>query len=250
MMPGESGVQLTEHLRASNDRVPVLMLSALADTGDRIAGLQSGSDDYLAKPFEPKELLLRIQNLIRRSETGGRGRNDVFFGGFTFNRSVAQIAVDPWSPRFREPQRAERLGGILAHELCHLARFRHPASAWSTRHMSRSTLGHSLIAEGLSQAFEEEMGFPCPYTALAVQREPLWDLGARAMAHFDDAEFDHDAWFLGRRDDPAFPRFGGYSLGYAIVRAWLMMMETAPSEEIGLETPEVLTAWRTGRLDI
>lgn len=91
MMPGESGVQLTEHLRASNDRVPVLMLSALADTGDRIAGLQSGSDDYLAKPFEPKELLLRIQNLIRRSETGGRGRNDVFFGGFTFNLQRGEL---------------------------------------------------------------------------------------------------------------------------------------------------------------
>ncbi len=172
------------------------------------------------------------------------------FGGFTYNRSVAQIAVDPWSPKFREPERELRIGSLLAHELCHLARFRHPASAWSTRRMSRSSLGHTLLAEGLSQAFEEEMGFPLPYTATAVQRDPLWNLAARALADFDTAEFDYDAWFNGRRGDPSFPRFGGYSLGYVIVRGWMMTNETTPSEEIGLETSEVLRAWRTGLLDI
>ncbi len=172
------------------------------------------------------------------------------FGGFTFNRSVAQIAIDPWSPRFREPEREQRLGAVLAHELHHLARFRHPASAWSPQRMSRSSLGHALIAEGLAQAFEEEMGNPAPFYALAVQREPLWDLGTRAMADFETAQFDYDAWFFGRRDDAAFPRHGGYSLGYAIVRAWMMTAETSPSEELGLEPGEVLAAWRTGRLDI
>jgi two-component system, OmpR family, phosphate regulon response regulator OmpR len=66
MMPGESGLELVRSLRAAGDGVPVLMLSALADSGDRITGLESGSDDYLTKPFEPAELLLRIQSILRR----------------------------------------------------------------------------------------------------------------------------------------------------------------------------------------
>ena len=53
--------------------VPVLMLSALADTDDRIAGLATGSDDYLVKPFEPRELLLRIKNLLRRVRVAAAG---------------------------------------------------------------------------------------------------------------------------------------------------------------------------------
>ena len=85
MMPGESGLQLTRSLRDQNDRVPVLLLSALADAADRITGLEVGSDDYLAKPFEPRELLLRIHSLLRRNDTGVRGRSDVAFGGFSFN---------------------------------------------------------------------------------------------------------------------------------------------------------------------
>ena len=171
-------------------------------------------------------------------------------GGHTLNRSVAQIAVDPWSPRLREPERELRLGSVLAHELHHLARFRHPASGWSPERLSRTSLGHVLICEGLAQAFEEEMGFPLPFHATAVAGPPLWDLADRARTQFEAREFDYDAWFLGRTGDAAFPRHGGYALGYAIVRGWMMNMETTASEEIGLATGEVLAAWRTGRLEV
>lgn len=91
MMPGESGLELTRSLRADANRVPVLMLSALADPSDRIAGLETGSDDYLAKPFEPRELLLRIQGLLRRNENGQTARSDVFFGGFAFNLARGEL---------------------------------------------------------------------------------------------------------------------------------------------------------------
>jgi two-component system, OmpR family, phosphate regulon response regulator OmpR len=67
MMPGESGTSLASSLRGKGSETPILMLSALADTSDRIKGLASGSDDYLAKPFEPEELLLRIKNILRRT---------------------------------------------------------------------------------------------------------------------------------------------------------------------------------------
>jgi two-component system phosphate regulon response regulator OmpR len=85
MMPGESGLKLTKALRADGQDVPVLMLSALADTDDRIAGLATGSDDYLVKPFEPRELVLRIKNLLRRVAVVTPSKTDVRFGDFQFN---------------------------------------------------------------------------------------------------------------------------------------------------------------------
>ena len=65
MMPGEDGLTLTAALRAEID-TPILLLTAKGETGDRIAGLEAGADDYLAKPFEPRELLLRINAILRR----------------------------------------------------------------------------------------------------------------------------------------------------------------------------------------
>ena len=66
MMPGEDGVSLTRDLRARM-ATPILLLTAKGETADRIAGLEAGADDYLAKPFEPKELLLRINAILRRT---------------------------------------------------------------------------------------------------------------------------------------------------------------------------------------
>ncbi len=66
MMPGESGIELTAHLRETRS-TPILLLTAKGDTEDRIKGLEAGADDYLAKPFEPKELLLRINAILRRA---------------------------------------------------------------------------------------------------------------------------------------------------------------------------------------
>lgn len=66
MMPGESGLSLTQFLR-TRTTMPILLLSARSETAARIAGLEAGADDYLGKPFEPKELLLRIQALLRRA---------------------------------------------------------------------------------------------------------------------------------------------------------------------------------------
>ena len=65
MMPGEDGIQLTHDLR-QNTNVPILLLTAKNEIEDRISGLEAGADDYLAKPFEPKELLLRINSILRR----------------------------------------------------------------------------------------------------------------------------------------------------------------------------------------
>ena len=66
MMPGEDGVSLTRYLRETRT-TPVLLLTAKGETEDRILGLEAGADDYLGKPFEPKELLLRINAILRRA---------------------------------------------------------------------------------------------------------------------------------------------------------------------------------------
>ncbi|SFE31334.1 response regulator [Roseivivax sediminis] len=65
MMPGEDGVALTRSIRETRT-TPILLLTAKSETDDRIAGLEAGADDYLSKPFEPKELLLRINAILRR----------------------------------------------------------------------------------------------------------------------------------------------------------------------------------------
>lgn len=65
MMPGEDGISFTRTIREKS-RVPILLLTAKGETEDRIRGLEAGADDYLAKPFEPKELLLRINSILRR----------------------------------------------------------------------------------------------------------------------------------------------------------------------------------------
>lgn len=66
MMPGESGLEFAKGFRATSD-VPILMLTAMGETEDRIRGLEAGADDYLTKPFEPRELLLRVNAILKRA---------------------------------------------------------------------------------------------------------------------------------------------------------------------------------------
>jgi len=67
MLPGEDGLSITRRLRSLNNHQPIIMLSARGDEVDRIVGLEVGADDYLAKPFSPRELLARIRSVLRRS---------------------------------------------------------------------------------------------------------------------------------------------------------------------------------------
>ena len=85
MMPGETGLELTRDLRRASE-VPVLLLTARGETEDRIAGLESGADDYLTKPFEPRELVLRINAILRRTQEPVEPvAGLVSFGDFTFD---------------------------------------------------------------------------------------------------------------------------------------------------------------------
>ncbi|MDH5722377.1 MAG: response regulator, partial [Alphaproteobacteria bacterium] len=68
MMPGQNGLEFTQSLREEGIVMPVLLLTALSEAEDRIAGLETGADDYLAKPFEPRELVLRLKSILKRSQ--------------------------------------------------------------------------------------------------------------------------------------------------------------------------------------
>jgi len=83
MMPGETGLELTTSLR-SGSNVPILLLTARGDVDDRILGLECGADDYLTKPFEPKELVLRINAILRRTPKESEAPKAVRFGDYLF----------------------------------------------------------------------------------------------------------------------------------------------------------------------
>lgn len=84
MMPGETGVELTKSLREEKD-VPILMLTALSETDSRIEGLEAGADDYLPKPFDPRELILRVNNILRRGGPATTPKlEQIVFGPYTF----------------------------------------------------------------------------------------------------------------------------------------------------------------------
>ena len=86
MMPGKTGLQFLKEIR-KNSRVPILMLTAMSSTEDRIDGLETGADDYLSKPFQPKELLLRIKNILKRNSYINKVKpsSNLEFGPFFFN---------------------------------------------------------------------------------------------------------------------------------------------------------------------
>lgn len=91
MMPGESGLTLTRNVRA-HSQVPILILTARGEPEERIAGLEHGADDYLPKPFEPRELLLRVEALLRRAIPPARSAHaEVRMGDAVFDPERAQL---------------------------------------------------------------------------------------------------------------------------------------------------------------
>jgi two-component system phosphate regulon response regulator OmpR len=90
MMQGMSGLDLTQKVRKAYNALPVILLTALGEVENRIEGLEKGADDYLSKPFEPKELVLRIQALLRRSGKK-TDASRVHIGSFEFNKESSTL---------------------------------------------------------------------------------------------------------------------------------------------------------------
>jgi two-component system, OmpR family, response regulator MprA len=112
LMPGLDGLEVCRRMRDTGDRTPVLMLTAREEVGDRVAGLEAGADDYLAKPFALEELLARLRALLRRS-------------GWTDEREVLRFGDLELDPRSHEVRRGERLIELTRTEFLLLELFLH-----------------------------------------------------------------------------------------------------------------------------
>lgn len=121
MMPGETGLSLAESLRGTL-AVPILMLSAMGETEDRIAGLEHGADDYMPKPFEPRELLLRIQTILRRVPKEAEAPREVRFGPCRFTLDRGDLFRDGERIRLTESETriltalARRAGAVASRD--------------------------------------------------------------------------------------------------------------------------------------
>ncbi|MDK9695018.1 MAG: response regulator transcription factor [Siculibacillus sp.] len=125
MMPGESGMEFTADLRRSS-AVPILMLTARSETESRIRGLELGADDYLAKPFDPRELLLRINNILKRGTVAPpkAKAGEIRFGAFVWDVDRDELRRDDDVVRLTDSELrlmrmfAERPGETIArHEI-------------------------------------------------------------------------------------------------------------------------------------
>lgn len=123
MMPGESGFDFAKSLLATSD-VPILMLTARSEADQRIKGLEIGVDDYLAKPFEPRELLLRLHNILRRRQGARVPADAIRMGEVVFHISRGELKRSGESVRLTERERdllrrfAQRPGAAISrHEL-------------------------------------------------------------------------------------------------------------------------------------
>lgn len=93
MLPVETGIEFTANLRKSS-KTPIIMLTARGEFDDRIKGLEVGADDYLQKPFEPKELVLRINNILKRIVVTNEADEICRFGSFSFNLHDLRLKKD------------------------------------------------------------------------------------------------------------------------------------------------------------
>jgi len=90
MMPGETGLDFTGFVRENTD-IPVLLLTALGESDDKIVGLESGADDYLTKPFEPRELVLRLEAILRRTRKAQHGEERLQIGNKIFDMQASTL---------------------------------------------------------------------------------------------------------------------------------------------------------------
>ena len=121
MMPGESGLEFAQHIRKTN-KVPILMLTAMNEAEDRIRGLEEGADDYLGKPFEPKELVLRINNILQRLPANDPMPVEVKMGDVTFHLPRGELDIAGRSIKLTEVEvtllkvLARRPGSVFSRE--------------------------------------------------------------------------------------------------------------------------------------
>jgi two-component system phosphate regulon response regulator OmpR len=154
MLPDMDGLEVCRQLRAKSD-LPVLMLTARGDAMDRIVGLELGADDYLPKPFEPRELLARLRAILRRRQQPGPPGQVLRFGRLEIDREARVVRVDG----------AER--SITAHQFMLLAALAEKAG----RVLSREALMDLVKGEAL-EAFDRSIDVHISRIRAAIEADP------------------------------------------------------------------------------
>lgn len=126
MMPGEDGLSLCRYLRETTD-LPVILLTAMAEDTDRVVGLEIGADDYLTKPFNPRELLARIKAVLRRAQSLPRqrdalGAGPIRFGRWTFDAARREIVDEDGTAVPLSTAEFQLLNAFLSHPKIVLSR--------------------------------------------------------------------------------------------------------------------------------
>ena len=93
MLPGRDGFEICREIR-NTSTIPIIMLTARGDVIDRVSGLELGADDYVGKPFEPRELVARVQAILRRTEAGGADQSILRFNGLSIDTDTRSVRVD------------------------------------------------------------------------------------------------------------------------------------------------------------
>ena len=168
MMPGETGLEMSQSLREQSrdnedinskglggERVPILFLSALASAQDRIKGLMAGGHDYLSKPFEPQELLLRIQSILRRQAPKVDTPDDVCFGDFSFNLQRGHL----------------RKGDMIVHLTTRETQMLRILAANAGEAVSRQALAQQDTQNGIEQRSENTRGVDVQINRLRAKIE-------------------------------------------------------------------------------
>lgn len=165
MMPGESGVELTKSLRAEKD-VPILMLTALSETDSRVEGLEAGADDYLPKPFDPRELILRVNAILRR-------------GGPQTTPKVEQIVFGPYT--FQITRRELKRGG----EMLRLTDREQEILAMFAERAGETIPRHELVGDG-SEVGERTIDVQINRLRRKIEKDPsnpIWLQTVRGIGY-------------------------------------------------------------------
>ena len=154
MLPDIDGLEVCRQLRAASSEVPVLMLTARGDTMDRVVGLEIGADDYMPKPFEPRELLARLRAILRRRPSA-RGSDVLRFGRLEIDRGARAVRVDG----------AER--SLTSHQFTLLVALAEKAG----RVLSRDALMDLVKGEAL-EAFDRSIDVHVSRIRAAIEDDP------------------------------------------------------------------------------
>jgi DNA-binding response OmpR family regulator len=138
MLPEMDGFEVCRRLRAQNNAIPILMLTARDDDFDKILGLELGADDYMTKPFNPRELVARVKAILRRSERAQNAQPEVAL-------RVGDLVIDP---ERREVQAAGRLVDLRTQEFeVLLVLARHPGQVFSREKLLNLAWGYDFLGQ-------------------------------------------------------------------------------------------------------